>query len=152
MIDSILNCLIGITGGIFIETEKEFKINDTINTLTESEKECLISVCKIGQNYKILYDFINNYEQTFNNELMKSSYFEENNQNSENNIIKDTIYLNGVCRTTNELLTEYRHIIASLESKFYLEQNLTLNEILTEISPYIIKFEKLYDFISIVYR
>ena len=127
MIDSILNCLIGITGGIFIETEKEFKINDTINTLTESEKECLISVCKIGQNYKMLYDFINNYEQTFNNELMKSSYLEENNQNSENNIIKDTIYLNGVSRTTNQLLTEYRHIIASLESKFYLEQNLTLN-------------------------
>ena len=74
MIDSILNCLIGITGGIFIETDKEFKINDTIDTLTESEKECLISVCKIGQNYKMLYDFINNYEQTFNNELMKSSY------------------------------------------------------------------------------
>ena len=152
MIDSILNCLIGITGGIFIETEKEFKINDTIDTLTESEKECLISVCKIGQNYKMLYDFIKNYEQTFNNELMKTSYLDEKNQNSENNIIKDTIYLNGVCRTTNELLTEYRHIIASLESKFYLEQNLTLNEILTEISPYIIKFEKLYDFISIVYR
>ena len=152
MIDSILNCLIGITGGIFIETDKEFKINDTIDTLTESEKECLISVCKIGQNYKMLYDFIKNYEQTFNNELMKTSYLDEKNQNSENNIIKDTIYLNGVCRTTNELLTEYRHIIASLESKFYLEQNLTLNEILTEISPYIIKFEKLYDFISIVYR
>ena len=152
MIDSILNCLIGITGGIFIETDKEFKINDTIDTLTESEKECLISVCKIGQNYKMLYDFIKNYEQTFNNELMKTSYLDEKNQNSENNIIKDTIYLNGVCRTTNELLTEYRHIIANLESKFYLEQNLTLNEILTEISPYIIKFEKLYDFISIVYR
>ena len=152
MIDSILNCLIGITGGIFIETDKEFKINDTIDTLTESEKECLISVCKIGQNYKMLYDFIKNYEQTFNNELMKTSYLDEKNQNSENNIIKDTIYLNGVCRTTNELLTEYRHIIASLESKFYLEQNLTLNEILTEISPYIIKFEKLYDFISIIYR
>ena len=152
MIDSILNCLIGITGGIFIETDKEFKINDTIDTLTESEKECLISVCKIGQNYKMLYDFIKNYEQTFNNELMKTSYLDEKNQNSENNIIKDTIYLNGVSRTTNQLLTEYRHIIASLESKFYLEQNLTLNEILTEISPYIIKFEKLYDFISIVYR
>ena len=152
MIDSILNCLIGITGGIFIETEKEFKINDTINTLTESEKECLISVCKIGQNYKMLYDFIKNYEQTFNNELMKTSYLDEKNQNSENNIIKDTIYLNGVCRTTNELLTEYRHIISNLESKFYIEQNLTLNEILTEISPYIIKFEKLYDFISIIYR
>ena len=152
MIDSILNCLIGITGGIFIETDKEFKINDTIDTLTESEKECLISVCKIGQNYKMLYDFIKNYEQTFNNELMKTSYLDEKNQNSENNIIKDTIYLNGVSRTTNQLLTEYRHIIASLESKFYLEQNLTLNEILSEISSYIIKFEKLHDFISIIYR
>ena len=152
MIDSILYCLLGTTGGIFLETEKEFKINENINKLTESEKECLISVCKIGQNYKMLFDFINNYENTFNNKLMKTSSFEENSQNNENNVRKETIYLSGVCRTTNELLTEYRHIISSLESKFYIEQNLTLNEILTEISPYIIKFEKLQDFISIIYR
>ena len=66
MINDILFSLLGITGGIIIETEQGFRVNSKITTLSQSEVDSLSNICEIGTKYKILKDFLSNYESLYN--------------------------------------------------------------------------------------
>ena len=87
MINSVLYCLLGHTGGIFIETESGFNINPNIESITSNEKESLKRVCDLGYKYKILNKVSESYEKIFNNDLMKSNplnkEFEDKNAKKE---------------------------------------------------------------------
>ena len=146
MINDILFCLIGYTGGVFIETDKGFEINQNITTLTQSEKESLIQICELGSKYKILQDFVQNYETIFYTNLIQSSSSKESPEDM------NSIYLSGVCQTIKDLLSQYRKLIEKLDNKFYREQTLTINDILLSLAPFLVKFDKLYDFLQNIYQ
>ena len=159
MINSVLYCLLGHTGGIFIEDENGFHVNPNIETITTNERESLIRVCELGFKYKILNEVSNSYEKIFNNDLLKSNplnkLLEQNeNKNNQNSQKKDTnsIYLNGIYRTINQFLATYRNIIEQLESKYYKERNLTLYDILTPLSSYYTKMECIQDLLNYIYQ
>ena len=157
MINSVLYCLLGHTGGIFIEDEIGFHVNPNIETITNNERESLIKVCEFGFKYKILNQVSKSYEKIFNEELIKSNPLnrELDKENSnKNNQKKDTtsIYLNGVYRTINQFLAAYRNIIEQLESKYYKERNITLYDILTPLSSYYTKMECIQDLLNYIYQ
>ena len=159
MINSVLYCLLGHTGGIFIEDENGFHVNPNIETITNNERESLIKVCEFGFKYKILNQVSKAYEKIFNEELLKSNplnrQFDQDNSNiNQNNQKKDTtsIYLNGVYRTINQFLATYRNIIEQLESKYYKERNITLYDILTPLSSYYTKMECIQDLLNYIYQ
>ena len=93
MINSILFCLLGHTGGIFIENENEFVVNENISSLTKSEIESLQIICEIGFKYKILYDISTQYETIYNNNILNLTNL--NNENNNNN--NESVYLSGIC-------------------------------------------------------
>ena len=157
MINSVLYCLLGHTGGIFIENENGFHVNPNIETITNNERESLKKVCEFGFKYKILNQVSKSYEKIFNEELIKSNPLnrELDKENSnKNNQKKDTtsIYLNGVYRTINQFLAAYRNIIEQLESKYYKERNITLYDILTPLSSYYTKMECIQDLLNYIYQ
>ena len=130
MINSVLYCLLGHTGGIFIEDENGFQVSPNIETITTNERESLIKVCELGFKYKILNEVSKSYEKIFNEELLKSNPLNrelehDDSKTNKNNKKKDnsSIYLNGVYRTINQFLATYRNIIEQLESKYYKERN-----------------------------
>ena len=159
MINSVLYCLLGHTGGIFIEDNNGFHVSPNIETITNTERESLIRVCELGFKYKILNDVSNSYEKIFNNDLLKSNplnieFGPENSRKKQNNQKKDTnsIYLNGVYRTINQFLATYRNLIEQLESKYYKERNITLYDILTPLSSYYSKMECIQDLLNYIYQ
>ena len=159
MINSVLYCLLGHTGGIFIEDENGFHVNPNIETITNNERESLIKVCEFGFKYKILNQVSKSYEKIFNEELLKSNPLnresdQENSNMNQNNQNKDSssIYLNGVYRAINQFLATYRNIIEQLESKYYKERNLTLYDILTPLSSYYTKMECIQDLLNYIYQ
>ena len=159
MINSVLYCLLGHTGGIFIENENGFYVNPNIETITNNERESLIRVCELGFKYKILNEVSKSYEKIFNNDLLKNNPLNrelnqgEQRQN-QNNQKKDTnsIYLNGIYRTINQFLSTYRNIIEQLESKYYKEKNITLYDIITPLSSYYTKMECIQDLLNYIYQ
>ena len=157
MINSILYCLLGHTGGIFIEKENGFVLNENIETITNSEKEFLLQVCKLGYKYKFLNTISNYYEKIFNNELLNSNPLNkdlESQENKRNNQKNDStsIYLNGVYRTIKHFLAAYRNIIEQLESQYYKEGNITLYDILSALSSFNTKMECLENFINYIHQ
>jgi hypothetical protein len=158
MINSVLYCLLGHTGGIFEENENGFYVSQNIESITDSERESLKRVCELGFKYKILNEVSNSYEKIFNNDLIKSNPLNkedkgesDNNQNKEK---KDntSIYLNGIYRSIKQFLATYRNIIEQLESKYYKEMNLTLYDILTPLSSYYTKMESLQELLNYIYQ
>ena len=158
MINSVLYCLLGHTGGIFEENENGFYVSQNIESITDSERESLKRVCELGFKYKILNEVSNSYEKIFNNDLLKSNPLNkeakgesDNNQNKEK---KDntSIYLNGIYRSIKQFLATYRNIIEQLESKYYKEMNLTLYDILTPLSSYYTKMESLQELLNYIYQ
>ena len=96
MINDILFCLLGKTGGVFIETEQGFEINQKSTFLTESEKELLRSIGEIGFKYSILHNFIENYYKIFNKKLINSHFLlASSDQNLNNSISNNNINLNN---------------------------------------------------------
>ena len=159
MINSVLYCLLGHTGGIFIEDENGFHVSPNIETITNTERESLIKVCELGFKYKILNDVSNSYEKIFNNDLLKSNplnrELDQGNQRKNQNKEKkdsNSIYLNGVYRTINQFLATYRNLIEQLESKYYKERNITLYDILTPLSSYYTKMECIQDLLNYIYQ
>ena len=152
MINSVLYCLLGHTGGIFIEDEKGIHINPNIETITDSEKESLTKVCELGFKYKILNKVTKSYEKIFNNDLLQSNPLNKDIYPIQNDKEKNSIYLNGVYRTINQFLSVYRNIIEQLESKYYKDRNLTLYDILTPLNSYLIQMESLQEFLNYVYQ
>ena len=158
MINSVLYCLLGHTGGIFIEDDNGFHVNPNIETITNNERESLIKVCEFGFKYKILNQVSKSYEKIFNEELIKSNPLnrgmDQDNPNMNKNNKKDTnsIYLNGVYRTINQFLAAYRNIIEQVESKYYKERNITLYDILTPLSSYYTKMECMQDLLNHTYQ
>lgn len=69
MINDILFCLLGKTGGLFLETEAGFIINEKYNFINDSERELLKKIADIGFKYNILSNFIENYKKIFNRKL-----------------------------------------------------------------------------------
>ena len=158
MINSVLYCLLGHTGGIFEENKNGFYVSQNIESITDSERESLKRVCELGFKYKILNEVSNSYEKIFNNDLIKSNPLNkedkgesDNNQNKEK---KDntSIYLNGIYRSIKQFLATYRNIIEQLESKYYKEMNLTLYDILTPLSSYYTKMESLQELLNYIYQ
>ena len=151
MINSVLYCLLGHTGGIFIETENGFNINPNIESITSNEKESLKRVCDLGYKYKILNKVSESYEKIFNNDLMKSNPL--NKEFEDKNAKKETlsIYLNGIYRTINQFLASYRNIIEQLESKYYKERNLTLYDILIPLNSFGDKMEFIQNLLNHIY-
>ena len=158
MINSVLYCLLGHTGGIFEENENGFYVSQNIESITDSERESLKRVCELGFKYKILNEVSNSYEKIFNNDLIKSNPLNkedkgesDNNQNKEK---KDntSIYLNGIYRSIKQFLATYRNIIEQLESKYYKEMNITLYDILTPLSSYYTKMESLQELLNYIYQ
>jgi len=90
MINDILFCLLGKTGGIFIESEDGFEINEKYTFLTESEKDLLRSIGEIGFKYSILDNFIENYYKIFNRKLINSHFLlaSSSEQNCKNDDYK----------------------------------------------------------------
>ena len=158
MINSVLYCLLGHTGGIFIEDDNGFHVNPNIETITNNERESLIKVCEFGFKYKILNQVSKSYEKIFNEELIKSNPLnrgmDQDNPNMNKNNKKDTnsIYLNGVYRAINQFLAAYRNIIEQLESKYYKERNITLYDILTPLSSYYTKMECIQELLNYIYQ
>ena len=158
MINSVLYCLLGHTGGIFEENENGFYVSQNIESITDSERESLKRVCELGFKYKILNEVSNSYEKIFNNDLIKSNPLNkedkvesDSNQNKEK---KDntSIYLNGIYRSIKQFLATYRNIIEQLESKYYKEMNITLYDILTPLSSYYAKMESLQELLNYIYQ
>ena len=151
MINSVLYCLLGHTGGIFIETENGFHINPNIETITANEKESLKRVCDLGYKYKILNKISNSYEKIFNNDLMRSNPL--NKEFVDQNIKKEnsSIYLNGIYRTINQFLATYRNIIEQIESKYYKERNLTLYDVLIPLNSYGEKMDFIQNLLNNIY-
>ena len=158
MINSVLYCLLGHTGGIFEENENGFYVSQNIESITDSERESLKRVCELGFKYKILNEVSNSYEKIFNNDLIKSNPLNkedkvesDSNQNKEK---KDntSIYLNGIYRSIKQFLATYRNIIEQLESKYYKEMNITLYDILTPLSSYYTKMESLQELLNYIYQ
>ena len=86
MINSVLYCLLGHTGGIFEENENGFYVSQNIESITDSERESLKRVCELGFKYKILNEVSNSYEKIFNNDLIKSNPLnKEDKGESDNN-------------------------------------------------------------------
>lgn len=142
MINDILFCLLGVSGGIFIDNGKDFIINDTITFLSESEKERLKVISQIGYKYKLLKEFSSNYESMFNSNLIQNKQAKKSDINS--------VYLSGVSRTINELLHSYDTLIEQFESKLYMDQSISIAEIVSRINPYIIQFDQLYEFLQYI--
>ena len=151
MINSVLYCLLGHTGGIFIEVENGFNINPNIETITTSEKESLKKVCDLGYKYKILNKVSNSYEKIFNNDLMKSCPLNKELDNKTDKKATSSIYLNGIYRTINQFLSTYRNIIEQLESKYYKERNLTLYDILIPLNSYGEKMDFIQNVLNHIY-
>ena len=151
MINSVLYCLLGHTGGIFIETENGFHLNPNIETITANEKESLKRVCDLGYKYKILNKISNSYEKIFNNDLMRSNPL--NKEFVDQNIKKEnsSIYLNGIYRTINQFLATYRNIIEQIESKYYKERNLTLYDVLIPLNSYGEKMDFIQNLLNNIY-
>jgi len=84
MLNDILFCLLGKTGGIFLETEQGFEINQKYNFLSDSEKELLNRIGEIGYKYSILDNFIKNYYMIFNKKLINSHFLLANNDQYKN--------------------------------------------------------------------
>ena len=158
MINSVLYCLLGHTGGIFEENENGFYVSQNIESITDSERESLKRVCELGFKYKILNEVSNSYEKIFNNDLIKSNPLnKEDKGESDNNKKKKkkdntSIYLNGIYRSIKQFLATYRNIIEQLESKYYKEMNITLYDILTPLSSYYTKMESLQELLNYIYQ
>ena len=158
MINSVLYCLLGHTGGIFEENENGFYVSQNIESITDSERESLKRVCELGFKYKILNEVSNSYEKIFNNDLIKSNPLnKEDKGESDNNQNKEkkgntSIYLNGIYRSIKQFLATYRNIIEQLESKYYKEMNITLYDILTPLSSYYTKMESLQELLNYIYQ
>lgn len=147
MINDIFFCLIGKVGGIFSESDNSFTINDTYSCVTNSEKDLLRKVGEIGYKYKVLKDFSNNYTDYFNEKLIESnSFLSENSQTNLNT----SVYLTPICYSINEYLKIYEADIAELERAYYTNLNLTGSEIIGKLEHYIIKFEKLHNFLQVL--
>ncbi len=147
MINDILFSLLGITGGIIIETEQGFRVNSKITTLSQSEVDSLSNICEIGTKYKILKDFLSNYESLYNSNLILNSIVSKPQKED-----LSSIYLSGVCRTISSILTSYSSHIEQLESKYYNDNSLTIADIISSISPFAVAFNKLHELLQYIYQ
>jgi hypothetical protein len=149
MINDILFCLLGYTGGVFVDSGNQFNLNETIDSVTDSEKELLKKIGEIGFKYKILKDFVKNYESVFNQNLLKGKSdnldSEDENQNYE---LETSVFLSAVCLSLNEFLRNYETQIESLENKFYRDLVLTGSEIISNVEKYSNIFDKIYEFLQ----
>lgn len=252
MINDILFCLLGKTGGIFIETDHSFEVNEKYTFLTDSEKELLKKIAEIGFRYSILDNFIDNYYKIFNRKLINShfllasnetlesnqddisinlcnklnninkndsnkkknffsdikdkdamdiselngpvinnNFFNKNNLNSKNNNIQLTLqnfqdaknddyskvkefnnknpenennnllnnlsyqndlsdYLMPICMTIRNFLRQYEAEVTDIEAVFYTNLNLNAQYIISRLSPYSYKFDKIFDFLQLI--
>ena len=147
MINDILFALLGVTGGVFIEGDRGFVINPQITSISISERESMASICEIGTKYKILKDFVNNYEAVSTSNLIANSV-------STSQIKEDitSVYLKGVSRTISTILISYTSQIEKLESKYYNDNSLTLAEIMAQTAPYASNFGRLHLLLQNVYQ
>ncbi len=152
MINSVLYCLLGHTGGIFIENENGFHINPNIETITSNERESLKRICELGYKYKILDKVSKSYEKIFNNDLIKSCPLNKELEDRHNKKETSSIYLNGIYRTINQFLATYRNLIEQLESKYYKDKNLTLYDILVPLNTFFVKMEFIQDLLNHIYQ
>jgi hypothetical protein len=153
MINDILFCLLGYTGGVFTDNITSFGINETISCISHSEKEILKKIGIIGFKYKILKDFVKNYNDLFNQKLMKSSYLYNDNKYSDEEINEESnlttsIYLSPISFSIEDFLKEYERDIQDLEVKYYNHLNLTGSDIIAKLDHYTIKFDKIYIFLQ----
>lgn len=149
MINDILFCLLGYTGGIFVDLGNQFGLNETIDSVTNSEKELLKKIGEIGFKYKILKDFIKNYESVFNENLMKGKSenldTEDENQKFE---LETSIFLSPVCMSLSEFLSKYETQVEKLENKFYSDLVLTGSEVISNVENYSNIFDRIYEFLQ----
>ena len=148
MINSVLYCLLGHTGGIFIENENGFHINPNIETITSNERESLKRICELGYKYKILDKVSKSDEKILNNDLIKSCPLNKELEDRYNKKETSSIYLNGIYRTINQFLATYRNLIEQLESKYYKDKNLTLYDILVPLNTFFVKMEFIQDLLK----
>jgi hypothetical protein len=154
MINDILYCLLGYTGGIFIDSQTSFSINETFTIISSSEKEILRKIGLIGFKYKILKDFIKDYNELFNQELMQNNYLHIDKQLTEqlndDSKLTTSTYLTPICFSIEIFLKAYEHDIQELENQYHNNLNLTGSEIIAKLDHYITKFDKIYLFLQFI--
>ncbi|MCQ2819591.1 MAG: hypothetical protein MJ252_20195 [archaeon] len=147
MIKDILYCLLGYSGGVFIEDGDSFRINPTYGNISDSEKMSLQPFCDIGYKVKNLKEYSNNFDAAFNASLIKGNFLSEDQMP-----IDTSVFTSGIVKTIQDLISEYEVVVENLENKFYSEKNLTINDISSKIFQYNIKFEKLFELIQNIYE
>lgn len=149
MINDIFFCLIGKTGSAFVEInnndEINFVVNDSISCISNSEKQILNKIGEIGSKYKTIKDFINNYNELY---LIKVT---KNNSHQNEEMQSYSIYLKPICDCINSFLIEYERDIIALEKIFYKNLNIHCGEILSTLTHYLDKFNKVIDFLQLIY-
>lgn len=74
MINEIFFSLIGVTGGLIVDGEGCFEINNNYNNnekkISDSEIIILQEIAQIGYNYKVLKDFVTNYTEMLHKEIV----------------------------------------------------------------------------------
>ena len=111
MINDILFCLLGYTGGVFregLEESNGFTITNTIDCITESEKDLLKKIGNLGYKYKLLKDFVRNYDELSNLNMMKGFGIIGSLNNFENYDEK-----------TKELIVNYMKHMDTIERQAY---------------------------------
>jgi hypothetical protein len=155
MINDILFCLLGYTGGVFIDSQNSFTINETITCISQSEKEILKRIGQIGFKYKILKDFVNDFNELFTQNLMKTNTLYNEKEKIDTGLNDDSklstsAYLSPICYSIQEFLKDYERDIQELESQFYNNLNLTGSEIISKLDHYVAKFDKIYLFLQYI--
>ena len=113
MINEIFFSLIGITGGTIVEGDNCFIVNDEHSFLSEPDKFLLEKVAEIGYNYKVLRDFVSNFNDLAHKEQVDDFYTvqkEASKQHKKDNDIdyglnsnlKNTENKNAFAKNTNQ--------------------------------------------------
>jgi len=156
MLNDIFFCLLGYTGGSFIDTGNSFKINETITCITDSEKELLKKIIDIGYNYKIIKDFIKNFNDLLNRKMMSggSLFTDMNNMEEPEGLLatfnNTSVFLGPICLAIEEILKQYESEVFQLESKYFKDLHLTGSEIISKLEMFSLKFQKIYQFLQFV--
>jgi hypothetical protein len=146
MINDILFCLLGYTGGVFLDNNSSFVINETITCITKSEKDLLKKIAEIGFKYKILKDFVKNFSEIFSQKLIKNNIEEVNKEE----ILNSSVYLAPICHSIEEFLKSYEKDIEELETGYINNLSLTGSEIIAKLDHYVLKFDKIYMFLQYI--
>jgi hypothetical protein len=151
-----------------IQTQQKQNLNFLPNTYSESHKKLHNEVMSISEfdytnnnnntNNKQATENILNYNNINNNNNYNNNYALNNNNNLENlNFIMNieanenlSDFITPISNSIKNFLSKYSREISGIESNFYNSLSLTVEYIISLISPYNKIFDNLLDFLQLI--